>query len=576
MRAGFGLASNAKQGVLTLVSVSLLALALTVAFISTDYPGPHFGRIKNNANELIALGVFTAVVLIWPTARRFHPLRAQRSWSVAALLGSVCMALCLSIFKLGNRELGGWDYGITIDTGWRQMLGQVPYLDFITPNPPLFNLGSYYAFRLFGVSWNAHLYLLMIFGCGTLLWHFWLFRELRCSVPAALLSSVCIQSSSIVLLSFWWYNNIVVVLAASFLLTGLILVRNGESRRVWISYVACLSVLPLCKPNIAGLAIVFVPIICLCLVQQRRTFLLATASGALLSGALVFISGTPVAAMLQSYRDVAIERGGLSRFGLLIYGPKRLFLIELWMLLLSVPLIVALVSALYRKRGSGRNLWAAICVGLAACIISVYGVRTDGELKPNEWVPLIGLNCALAFGVFGSRETLHKFYVALTCALIASNLTTAIRRDRVLVIGDFYSVEAGRPLQKLPSPFFGSMRGSPFSAAFLRDLQALKIGNRRVLFGPRLEFSYAVKRLRSPDHLPVYWQPGTSFARSDEERLEAVWRSEDFDTLVFLKGGPWMFSYPWYSDRLLAWIRSHYVADNSRETITVWTKKTTP
>src|SRR4051794_16363207 len=99
--------------------------------------------------------VFTFVVLLaftYLTGSVFTRLVAMLTsgWSsahTALALATGCAFLWLFILHFGNRQFGGWDYGILIDTGWRKMLGQRPYTDFITPTPPGFNLGVKYAFR---------------------------------------------------------------------------------------------------------------------------------------------------------------------------------------------------------------------------------------------------------------------------------------------------------------------------------------------------------------------------------------------------------------------------------------------
>jgi len=49
-------------------------------------------------------------------------------------------------------------------------MGQLPYVDSVTPNPPGFNLGAKWAFELFAMGWNANLYFNAIFACVTFLW----------------------------------------------------------------------------------------------------------------------------------------------------------------------------------------------------------------------------------------------------------------------------------------------------------------------------------------------------------------------------------------------------------------------
>src|SRR5579875_3771538 len=63
-----------------------------------------------------------------------------------------CGGLCWFIVHFGNRQFGGYDYSVLIDTGWRLANGQHPYTDFICTLPPAFMLGAKYAFALWSPS----------------------------------------------------------------------------------------------------------------------------------------------------------------------------------------------------------------------------------------------------------------------------------------------------------------------------------------------------------------------------------------------------------------------------------------
>ena len=124
---------------------------------------------------ILEWGLFLLTILLASIISPLPPLR--RGYSIAALTLSSVFFVWF-IFHFGNRQFGAWDFNIIIDTGWRQILGQHPYTDFITPNPPGFNLGIYYAFRLFGVTWNAQLFAIILFCLVTFFWIYWLLRQL--------------------------------------------------------------------------------------------------------------------------------------------------------------------------------------------------------------------------------------------------------------------------------------------------------------------------------------------------------------------------------------------------------------
>ena len=101
--------------------------------------------------NVISAGVLLSVWLLVPFFRRVAELFSTR-WRAAYTVGGLlaaCGFLSVFIIHFGNRQFGAWDFGVLIDTGWRQILGQRPYTDFISPLPPGFNLGIKYAFELF-------------------------------------------------------------------------------------------------------------------------------------------------------------------------------------------------------------------------------------------------------------------------------------------------------------------------------------------------------------------------------------------------------------------------------------------
>ena len=113
--------------------------------------------------------------LVWPLQKHW-----RNAYTRAALLG-ICAFLWVFLIHAGRWQFGGYDLGILVETGWRQIQGQRPYVDFPTTTPPGFNLGILYAYRLFGVSWDANLYFSALFACLTFLWMYWLM--LRLSLP---------------------------------------------------------------------------------------------------------------------------------------------------------------------------------------------------------------------------------------------------------------------------------------------------------------------------------------------------------------------------------------------------------
>jgi len=575
-----GRPSGAASGAIGL-GIVLLAFVVAVASL-VWHPLSAFTQRANNGSSilwLLTIAFVSGAYLALSGRNQFWLKKIDSEWPWFATVAVIACTVSIAAFVeiCGHRELGTWDFGIMLDTGWRELQGELPYSGFVTPNPPLFNLGVLYSYRIFGVSWNGPLHSLALLAAGTFLWHFWLLRKLKLPVFLAILSAFTIQMVSTVLLSFWWYNNTVAVIAAGFLFTCAVILQGSTESRIWVSYVVSLAALGLSKPNIAGLVIVFGVAALLMCGRERKKLLLHTAVAVGIAILVLVVHGISVTDMLQSYRGAARERGGLSTFGMqIVVGKVRRGMLILWVLLLASPL---LLQVLPYGRGSTflkdrRRLGVAVLM-LGALVTSCYGILTDGEFKDLEWVTLIAMGCVIVFpangfGPISAPRNYQRAFAALLIGLSLVDAYEAYRRDRVRAIGiQYFSGGGDAPLFPLPSPFFSGMHASAAAVEAIRALETVPLGDhQRVFFGPRLEFAYPMLGVRSPDHLPIYWQPGTSFSRSSEGHLEDVWQQKHFETLVFVKG-----EYIFYSDHFRSMILANYVADESRPAITVWTRR---
>jgi hypothetical protein len=145
-----------------------------------------------------------------------------------------------------------------------------------------------------------------------------------------------------------------------------------------------------------------------------------------------------------------------------------------------------------------------------------------------------------------------------------TDLTAGALRLRVKGIGPFF-VENDSS-QRVNNPFFKDLRASHDMADVVNETASAVSSDRdSVYISGRLGFEYAANRLSSPVGLPLYWQPGTSFARTDEERLIKEWQLHHFKTLVFLKD-----DYPFYSKGFRKIIENGYEKDDHFPHITVY------
>ncbi len=498
---------------------------------------------------------------------RFSP-RGRRATVLLAMVAS-CIFVSTFLVTTGRHQFGAWDYNILIDVGWRQILGQRPFVDFVTPTPPFFNWTAALAFRLFGVTWNANLYLCALFSSVALIWGFLLLRGLGMRSFAALATSLLVQTAAMLTCCFWWYNNTTLVLASLFFCASLLLARSPHSRFAQISFTLLIGLLPLTKPNIAAVTIAGCLGLLLVTSTHRRRVLLLTLLGSLLFALLLLLAHVSFPAMMATYRNVAKERGGLSTFGFhsLCIGEQRMTWI--WMVLFCIPLLGvwrpfwANLRALHSQRAA---FWLFFPL---SAIVAAYGIAGNGELRDVECTLLIAALGLLAFVFRTDSPRLTRFTVALMCGMFASDLYAGVTRLRVYTIspGIFFEWQDNDKL--FPSGFLKDLRASGSLVDLDEQLTtAINSSPGPIFLGPRLEFEYAVHRLPSPLHWTSFFQPGTSLGRAQTSSLVQTWSDHRFPTLIFRKD-----DFSFYPVPLIEEIQTRYIRDDRYPSISVYRRR---
>lgn len=484
---------------------------------------------------------------------------------------ALCCALAVFVVHAGRSQFGAFDYNVLIDTGWRQMQGQRPYVDFLTTTPPGFNLGIRFAYQIFGVTWDAGLYAAALCACLTYLWIVWLLTQLSLSRPAAMLLALAIEASAILVLCFWWYNDSAMILATVFLLSCMLCARQTDRVKplTQASYVLSLAFLALMKPNVAGVAILGGVLLLFFATHQKLRILLLTLAAGAFSFLILTLTHTSVPAMLAAYQAAARERGGFNTFGFDQMNNLQLTEVATWGALLAIPLLWHLPHIFRQFR---NRAWTAAAAGLlpwVAVVVAIYALATNGEFREAEWAILMAAGGVVAFGLGTSRPLVRRIYIALLCAATVSNLYLGFARARVFTIGPHLFFEWSDHDHLVTSGFLKNMRISSSLVDVERDIDLARSNNTGpFFFGPRLEFNYAALRLPSPTGLPAWWHPGTSFARAEEPRLIQAWQDHRFKTLVFLKG-----DYTYYPPALLDAIHTLYQQDDRYPSLTVYHRR---
>ena len=486
---------------------------------------------------LLPIGFWVAIERTRTPAETLLPARSMESMLVRVLFPLSCAFLVGFIFLVGNHQFGAWDFNVIIDTGWRQISGQRPYVDFVTPNPPGFNLGAMYAFRLFGVSWNAILLWTGLFSVVIFSWSYALCRALTMRPFAALLTAFFLQSITLIPTDFWWYNSATALLACVFLLSVFLCAqRPTYAPAAWTSYALALGLLVLEKPNIAGLLGVGGTVLLLVAAPAPRwKMLLWTAAGGAFALLVLWSHHISVIAMLSAYRAAAIERGGLNAFALKEIGwaARRQLLIT--PVLASLPVLAAVPALLRAARGKDWRTVARYAMLFLPIPVALYGLATDAEIRENESAIIFVAAATSVFGLRLVRPRLTHFLVATQFALIVAMLVLGYQRARVRGIGPKMFFEPSGNRTPIRDGFFTSLDATPRMLRVQDEVhRAARALPGPIFFGPRLEYEYADLHVPSPRGWTIYYQPGTSFARKDIARFDHVWEEESFQTLIFL------------------------------------------
>ena len=242
---------------------------------------------------------------------------------------------------------------------------------------------------------------------------------------------------------------------------------------------------------------------------------------------------------------------------------------------LGLPVAVCILHDVRRVRDlTSHDLAFRALTYLGACA-AFWAMFTNAELKLVD-IPMLAVAGVLLdsgetrgpdLGRRNSRWLMHLNRAAL-CWVALQALYVGFVRYRVQCIGygSFYEPELAAAAPGVP--FFASMHTGQRFPRVIAEIKTVlaQPGTGTVFFGPRMEWGYAAFNLPSPEHLPVWWHRGSSYAVADEAEIFNRWRQHKFDKLIFLKGD--LASTGFYDFRPL--VKSDYVRDDSFPNISVF------
>ena len=560
-------------------------LALTVAtcvFIPSSLV--HFQRITGEPSyvqdgfykqaylrlDTILAGVFAGAFLLTPAASvgvRWLRPRWRTAYTYGALAG-VCAFIWVFLVHFGRWQWDGFDFNIVTELGWRQILGQRPYIDFPATTPPAYHLGIKYAFELFGVSWGANLFFSAIFACATFLWMYWTMTLLKMGRLASLAVAFAIECAAMLTHCFWSYNNSCLILAAVFFLSCLAYARDPEPAGVQVSYLASLTLLSLMKANIAGLMIVGGVLLVFISTRRKLRLVMLTLGAVAAALAVLALNHISVGAMLTSYLSVAKRRGSVSaRLMYQAMSPFERHSSVFWVSVLSLPLLGALPKwAMQVWRRDWREMASTLLFPLSLLVV-IYGILTNGDFRDLECTALLAAGGVITFGLRWNGILLRRITIAILCASIAGDLYYGAARTFVYLSGPHIFFEWQDNEHRIDSGFLKNMRvGAPLVEVEREVKQAVDANPGPYFLGPRIDFNYAVFGLTSPRGFPPSWCPETMFPISAEPQIIQHWQQDRLQTLIFIKdelaGAAHGSAYTYYPQELLDIIARAYVRDD--------------
>jgi len=552
---------------MTVDAKHLLPVAMLVVFVAlifgTEVPADESARIWL---KTFVAALFAATgVAWWVTA--FRKSKVSQTFA-SALVAATALLLVAAILRLGMIQFGGFDHSALIDMGWRLYNGQKPFGDFPCPMPPVFYLGAWLAFVVFGVSWWSLVMLAALFSGGTFVWGYFLWFRLTEDALLAWLLSFFLQVCTMVLVSYWWYNPVTTVVACLFFLSAQVFLAKPREVSARASFVLSLALLAMCKPNVAAPLAVAALAILTCTKLRVATLLLASAA-ALLVLFLLTIAGVDPLGVVDAYRAVAGRGMSLNQlFQDVSSGEKLLFSIVFGLLLLPWLVLSPKLVRIVRTPSFALSIFALVA--------GVWGFLTNGEAKLVD-APLIVyatffglcLACPASSGLL-PRDVLSRCLILLICILVGLASGQALTRDRVKAIGPGAFFESQTvDSSGLPEFFSGLSAGQNLNVV-ASEVQRLvaEHGNVPIYFGPRMQWAYAAFGIDSPKGQPSWWHPGVSFDVRKEAFYESSLVETGFPIMVFLRD-----DFTYMSPNLLGRLSESYGVDPSFSTLTVLRRK---
>ncbi len=463
-------------------------------------------------------------------------LRLQRLFRAPGLIWVSAILLFPAVYRLGTYQFGGFDEGLLVHAASYYAQGFKPYVDFPCTMPPLFMACIRWDVKLLGLHWATLLFLSAMFATLTCLWSFAL---LRCAaVPRhwALAIALCVEASTMLTAPFWWYNNSSYISVVLLLLSVLACLQKPKDWLPWISLPLSLAMVLSSKPNSIPACLM---VLVLLAAKDKWQWIKTLSACVIALGLFVLVchaAQMPLTGLLDSYAEAAKLRGSplkLMPFHQLGW-PERDFQ-GLFTILNALGFAVLLAVSARRQ----PDRWRQIAVCTIAAGAALLMACTNAEWKHSDLCILL---TAVAFlclwpweGVESSaaRKTVLVGFLTVSLVMSAGMCAT---HYRIHLIGERMFYEQ-LPTQTIRSGFFSGLQSAPRLRKVISETGEVlsRYPSKKVFFGPRMEFEYAVFNQPLTPGMPLLWDTGNLFSPDRILPLLLTFQHDDPDLLIFLK-----------------------------------------
>ena len=468
----------------------------------------------------------------WSGKTFLHNVLVTATFVITAAFGFIIS------LHYGLDQYPGYDASPMVNLADRILHYQRAPSEFFLPFPPLFSMGAWGAFFLFGEYWRSLCVMgALFYTLSSCVFFVFVYKYLEDFILSFVLTLVFYLSTAITY-GFWWHTPISSIIAAISIF--LVITYKGEPvTRVMI--LITLVLLAFSKPNFALFILPIGYIFCIKSHNKIRDvvhlILVFSVAWCLLSR----LSG-------QSILDYARSIMGII--------PKRSMVISS---IFNEPFLPGLFPCIFTScivffsnKTTYLNLINRYKLLLTLfLVIYVYCLISNNDMYEAS-IPIFLSFIAISIKYTECDKKLLVTPLVIAALFIAIN---GITRERVRLAGPYLFWEpSGNSVMVRDGFFKDSVIGENlfnFNMDFVHIIENYK--SEKVFFGPRVEFGYAAFHLPPPVNTPLWFDRKEAWPINGESSVLRSFVKNKFDLLIFYRGDVTDFSY-----NMISYINHNY------------------